>query len=107
MMENYLIDPALQPEENTDWQCFVELLRNAFQQELQQPILQLFLTSDERMALATRVRIIQALMEGEMSQRELKSELGVGIATITRGSNSLKSATSEVKAWLQQQLLRS
>lgn len=106
-MENYLIDPALQPEENTDWQCFVELLRNAFQQELQQPILQLFLTSDERMALATRVRIIQALMEGEMSQRELKSELGVGIATITRGSNSLKSATSEVKAWLQQQLLRS
>lgn len=59
IMENYLIDPALQPEENSDWQRFVELLHSAFQHELQQPILQLFLTPDERLALGTRVRIIR------------------------------------------------
>ncbi|OCQ50834.1 Trp operon repressor [Photorhabdus australis subsp. thailandensis] len=106
MAQNHLTDPAISPQNNEDWQRFVTLLQQAFTQNLQHPVLQLLLTPDERAALATRVRIIQELMSGQMSQRELKNELGVGIATITRGSNSLKSAPNDVKAWLEEQLLR-
>ncbi|MBC8951583.1 trp operon repressor [Xenorhabdus sp. PB62.4] len=106
MAQNHLIDPAISPEDGDDWLTFVGLLQTAFEQNLQHSILQLLLTPDERTALSTRVRIIQELMRGQMSQRELKDELSVGIATITRGSNSLKAAPAHVKEWLETQLLK-
>ena len=68
-----MLDPALSPEENEHWVRFVELLRQAFEQGVEFPVLQLLMTPDERSALATRVRIVQELMRGELSQREQKS----------------------------------
>ncbi|OCG21085.1 Trp operon repressor [Gilliamella sp. wkB108] len=89
------------------WQQTVEILHQAFNEGYSIDILKLLLTADERDALITRVKIIHSLLDGSINQRQLKEQLGIGIATVTRGSNSLKEATPEFKTWLEKNLLKS
>jgi TrpR family trp operon transcriptional repressor len=76
-----------------DWQKLVDAITIAAQKGEHGTLLSILLTADEREALMTRANILHKLLNEECSQRQISQELGVGIATVTRGSNELKSRT--------------
>jgi len=86
--------------QKSDWQHVIDLMKKAFQDNMQLDLFNLLLTHDECEALTTRVHIIERLIAGNINQRKLKDHLGTGIATITRGSNNLKTVSPEFRKWL-------
>lgn len=84
----------------TDWQQVTALVKHAVEQGQHEMLLTMLMTPDERDALVTRVNILNELLKGELSQRQLSLLLGVGVATITRGSNELKGHSDEDKQQL-------
>ncbi|PHQ82465.1 MAG: trp operon repressor [Coxiella sp. (in: Bacteria)] len=67
-------------------------------------ILQALLTHEEISQLALRVELLRALLKGEKPQRQIASDLGVSIATITRGSNMLKTIKPKLHKFLGDEL---
>lgn len=53
------------------------------------------LTSSELVELSNRLKIFQMLKDG-VPQRKIADSLGVGIATVTRGSNALKGTQEKI-----------
>lgn len=64
----------------------------------------LFLTHEERESLSARFLIVKALLEKEMTQREISERYKVSIAQITRGSNSLKIIDEDLAKFLEKHL---
>ncbi|RZP54164.1 trp operon repressor [Vibrio vulnificus] len=93
-----------QQPEYKDWQQIVDLVKHSVEQKQHEMLLTMLMTPDEREALVSRVNIVRELLKGELSQRQISQMLGVGIATITRGSNELKLKSDEDKARLNQLL---
>ncbi|EJL6468750.1 trp operon repressor [Vibrio cholerae] len=89
----------------SEWQQVLDLVKQAVQQDQHEMLLTMLMTPDEREALVARVNIVHELLQGELSQRQISQMLGVGIATITRGSNELKSRSEDEKAALVQLLM--
>jgi TrpR family trp operon transcriptional repressor len=57
--------------------------------EQMEEALQGLLTSSELLDVANRLQIFEMLEQG-VPQRQISEKLGVGIATVTRGSNAIK-----------------
>ena len=72
------------------WKQFIMLCQKIQSAEELRSLFDLFLTIEEKETIASRYVIIQELMKGKRTQREISKVFGVSIAQITRGSNALK-----------------
>ena len=83
------------------WRNFLQILAQEQDPKKLGVLSLLLFTSEERESLASRIRIIEELLRGKMTQREIAKKYGVSIAKITRGSNALKEVSEEMKDFLQ------
>ncbi|MDG6894982.1 trp operon repressor [Volucribacter amazonae] len=86
------------------WEAFIDILRRAVQEEKEQELLTLLLTPDERDSVGLRLQIVNQLLDAHTSQREIQQNLNTSAATITRGSNMIKTMPPEFIQWIKQQL---
>jgi trp operon repressor len=86
------------------WNAFLNMLKTAFEQGKEQDVLTLLLTADERDAVGLRLQIIAQLLDKNLPQREIQQNLNTSAATITRGSNMLKTMNPEFIDWIRNQL---
>jgi TrpR family trp operon transcriptional repressor len=92
--------------EYQEWQEVIELIQRSAETGQQEALLTMLLTPDERESVVARVNILCELLKGELSQRQISQMLGVGVATITRGSAELKRQEQEQKEQFMSLLLK-
>ncbi len=90
-------------KQESNWEKFVEICFRVKDKELLLELFDLLFTHEEKDDFAKRCQIIHALIDGEMTQRQMAQELEVSIAKITRGSNALKQVDPKIieffKSW--------
>ena len=86
------------------WNAFLTTLQSAFEQGKAQDFLTLLLTPDERDSVCLRLQIVAQLLDKNLSQREIQQNLNTSAATITRGSNMLKTMDPDFINWVKSQL---
>lgn len=89
-----------QKSDENGWYDFLELCSKIKTPEAFNSFFALFLTFEERETMGSRYLIIKALLEGQLTQREIAETYKVSIAQITRGSNALKIIDPEFKNFL-------
>ncbi|HEX4839057.1 MAG TPA: trp operon repressor [Rhabdochlamydiaceae bacterium] len=87
-----------------DWKGFVKLCCKLKSEKELENLFDLFLTLEEKELLASRYVIIQALVKGKLTQREIAKVCNVSISQITRGSNALKVIDPKLKSFLESEL---
>lgn len=79
------------------WQDFLKLCTKINSPNEFKQLFDLFLTIEEKERLASRFLIVKALLEGNITQREIAEINKVSVAQITRGSNALKIISPEFR----------
>lgn len=90
--------------ENEGWQGFLELCSKVKTLKELDHLLCLFLTIEERAALAARFLIVAELVKGEHTQREIGEVCNTSIGQITRGSNAMKIIDDKLRNFLENEL---
>ncbi|MGI9280914.1 MAG: trp operon repressor [Endozoicomonas sp.] len=83
------------------WSDVLDLVQSQSDRQALDRVMELLLTPEEQEAVASRLAIMKALLDGEASQREIASRLGVSIAKVTRCSNYLKRLDQQDKQILE------
>ncbi|QBQ64607.1 trp operon repressor [Actinobacillus indolicus] len=96
--------PLYNQRDPNEWQQFIQLLNQAVAEDKTEALLSMLLTPDERSSLGLRVQIVRALLDSKISQREIQQQLGTSAATITRGSNMLKTVEPDILHWVSTKL---
>jgi TrpR family trp operon transcriptional repressor len=95
----------MEQEKSIDgWSSFLELCSQIQTPETFNHFFELFLTFEERQTIAARYLIIQALIEGKLTQRKIAETRKVSVAQITRGSNALKIIDPILKKFLEDKI---
>jgi TrpR family trp operon transcriptional repressor len=83
--------------DNDGWRGFLKLCLMAKSEKELDELFWLMLTHEEREDIKDRFRIVQEIVRGEKTQREMSKDLGVSIAKITRGSNCIKQISKNLR----------
>lgn len=86
------------------WKSFLKLCRSRQSVDELDELLHALLTPEEIHQLALRAELLKELLRKDKPQRQIAVELGVSIATITRGSNMLKSIRPQLRQFLEETL---
>jgi len=87
--------------EEDGWRGFLERCLKVKTVKDLEAYFSLFLTATERQEIAGRYLIVQELLKGQKTQREIARDLEVSIANISRGSNVLKITGIDLKKFLE------
>lgn len=82
------------------WNAFLELCTKINSAEALKKFFELFLTHEEKELLKSRYLIVKALLDGQLTQREIANTYKVSISQITRGSNALKMIDEDLENFL-------
>jgi TrpR family trp operon transcriptional repressor len=91
MRLNLRLGPSSNREERNskDFEEFMNVLLSIKSKEGIEDFLKGILTAKELLEIPNRLKIIKMLKKG-IAQQEIAQELGVGVATVTRGSKELQ-----------------